>query len=52
MLSSLILVAFVLGGIAYWLILGGTSGQSNIPAQKVTGRVDYTGQTISMVDKR
>ena len=50
MLVSLILVACVLGGIAYWLIPGGTSGQSNIPSQKVTGRVDYTGQTISMVD--
>jgi hypothetical protein len=50
MLVSLILVVFVLGGIAYWLILGGTSGQSNIPSQKVTGRVDYSGQTISMVD--
>ena len=50
MLVSVVLVAFVLGGIAYWLILGGTSGQSNISAQKVTGRVDYTGRTISMVD--
>ncbi len=50
MLVSLILVAFVLGGIAYWLVLGGTSTQSNVPSQKVTGRVDYTGQTISMVD--
>jgi uncharacterized protein len=50
MLVSLIVVAFALGGIAYWLIRGGTSGQPNIPSQKVTGRVDYTGQTISMVD--
>jgi uncharacterized membrane protein len=49
-LVSLILVAFVLGGIAYWLMWGGTSTQSNIPTQKVTGRVDYTGQTISMAD--
>jgi len=43
-------VVLVLGGVAYWLILGRTSGQSNIPSQKVTGRVDYAGQTISMVD--
>jgi len=50
MLVSLILLVFVLGGIAYWLIPGGTSGQPNISSQKVTGRVDYTGQTISMVD--
>jgi len=50
MLVSLILVAFALGGIAYWLMAGGTSTQSNVPSQKVTGRVDYTGQTISMVD--
>ena len=50
MLVSLVLVVFGLGGIAYWLMWGGTSSQSNIPSQKVTGRVDYTGQTISMVD--
>lgn len=50
MVLSLVLVALVLGGIGYWLIWGGTSTQSNIPSQKVTGRVDYTGQTISMVD--
>jgi uncharacterized membrane protein len=50
MLVSLILVVFVLGGIAYWLMWGRTSTQSNVPSQKVTGRVDYTGQTISMVD--
>jgi hypothetical protein len=50
MLVSLVLVAFVLGGVAYWVIRGGTSARSNVPAQKVTGRVDYTGQTISMID--
>ena len=50
MLVSLVLVVFALGGIAYWLMWGGTSSQSNLPSQKVTGRVDYTGQTISMVD--
>ena len=50
MLLSLVLVAFILGGIAYWLLWGGTSTQSNTPSQKVTGRVDYTGQTLSMVD--
>jgi len=50
MFVSLIVVAFVLGGVAYWLIAGSSSTQSKIPSQKVTGRVDYTGQTIPMVD--
>ena len=50
MLVSLVIIAFVLGGIGYWLIGGRGSTQSKPPSQKVTGRVDYTGQTISMVD--
>jgi uncharacterized membrane protein len=50
MLVSLVVVAFVLGGVAYWLIGGSSSTQSKIPSQKVTGRVDYTGQTVPMAD--
>ena len=49
MLVSLILVAFMLGGVAYWLI-GRESSPPKVLSQKVTGKSDYTGQTISMVD--
>jgi hypothetical protein len=50
MLVSLIFVAFVLGGVAYWLVGGSSSNQSRIPSQKVTGRVDYIGKTVPMAD--
>ena len=50
MLASLIIFALILGGIAYWFVLGSSSTPSNIPSQKVTGRVDYTGQTVAMTD--
>lgn len=50
MFISLIVVAVALGGIAYWLIQGGTSSNPKISSQKVTGRVDYAGQTTSMAD--
>lgn len=47
---SLIIFAFALGGIAYWLIWGSSSSPSKIPSQKVTRGVDYTGQTVAMTD--
>ena len=47
---SLIVVAIALGGIAYWLIKGESSTIPKVASQKVTERVDYTGQTIPMVD--
>jgi len=51
---SLALVAIALGGIAYWIIEGSTpasSGASSIsPQLKVSGNVDYAGQSISMTD--
>jgi uncharacterized membrane protein len=50
MLISLIIIVIALGGIAYWLIQGASSTSPKISAQKVTERVDYTGQTIPMVD--
>ncbi len=50
MFVSLVVVAFVLGGVAYWLIGGSSFTQSKIPSQKVTGRVDYTGQKVAMAD--
>jgi len=50
MLLSLILIALALGGIAYWLIQGGSTNNPKVGSQKVVERVDYTGQTIPMVD--
>jgi len=50
MLLSLILIALALGGIAYWLIQGGSINNPKVGSQKVVERVDYTGQTIPMVD--
>lgn len=50
MLISLVIVAIALGGVAYWLIGGESSTDSKISSPKVTERVDYTGQSISMVD--
>lgn len=47
---SLIILAIVLGGVAYWLIQGVNSTGPETSSQKVTGKVDYTGQTIPMVD--
>jgi hypothetical protein len=47
---SLIIIAIVLGGIAYGLIQRTSSTNPKIFSQKVTERVDYTGQTIPMVD--
>ena len=47
---SLIIFALILGGIAYRFIWGSSSTPSNIPSQKVTERVDYTGQTVAMTD--
>jgi len=51
MLISLVIVAIGLGGVAYWLIQSQTRSNSKIASQpKVVDRVDYTGQTIGMVD--
>jgi len=50
MLISLIIIVIALGGLAYWLIQGGSSTSPKISAQKVTERVDYNGQTIPMTD--
>ena len=51
---SLIIVAVALGGIAYWIIEGSTPANSGVssvsPQPKVSGKVDYTGQSISMTD--
>ena len=48
---SLIVIAVVLGGVAFWIIHGKTTANPKIASQqKVMDRVDYAGQTISMTD--
>ena len=48
---SLVVSVIALGGIAYWIIQGGTAGDSEALSQpKVSGTVDYTGQKIPMTD--
>ena len=47
----LIVVVIVLGGIAYWLIQGNTGASPKVSSQpKVSGKVDYIGQTVKMID--
>jgi len=47
----LIVVVIALGGIAYWLIQGNTGASPKVSSQpKVSGKVDYSGQTIKMTD--
>ncbi len=44
-------ITVVVGGIAYWVIQGNTGTDPKISSQpKVSGKVDYTGQTVSMAD--
>jgi len=51
---SLALAAIALGGIAFWIIQGSTPANSGVssvsPQPKVSGNVDYTGQSISMTE--
>jgi hypothetical protein len=48
---SLALIAILLGGVGYWIVQGGTPVNSEISSQpKVTGKVDYSGQKVQMVD--
>jgi uncharacterized membrane protein len=52
-LISLIVGAFVLGGVAFWIIRERTTANPKIASQqKVVERMDYSGQTISMTDIR
>ncbi len=47
----LIVIAIGLGGIAYWIIQGSSDANPKVSSQpKVTGKVDYAGQTIRMAD--
>lgn len=48
---SLVVVAIVLAGIGYWIIQGNTAANPKISSQpKVSGKVDYAGQTVRMSD--
>ncbi|MDI6763051.1 MAG: Fe-S-containing protein [Thermodesulfobacteriota bacterium] len=47
----LIVVAIALGGVAYWLIQGNSGASPKVSSQpKVSGKVDYSGQTVRMTD--
>jgi uncharacterized membrane protein len=48
---SLVVIALLLGGVAFWIIHGKTTANPKIASQqKVMDRVDYAGQTIPMTD--
>ncbi len=48
---SLIVIAVVLGGVAFWIIHGKTTANPKMASQqKVMEGVDYAGQTIPMTD--
>lgn len=50
-ISLLIALTVVLGGVAYWIIQRDTGADPKVSsAQKVSGKVDYSGQTIKMTD--
>ncbi len=47
----LAIVAVLLAGVAYWIMKGDTVANSRVASQpKVSGKVDYAGETIRMVD--
>jgi uncharacterized membrane protein len=48
---SLVVVAVLLAGVGYWVMKGHTAADPRVSSQpKVSGKVDYAGQTIRMVD--
>jgi uncharacterized membrane protein len=48
---ALIVVVIALGGVAYWLIQGNSGASPKVSSQpKVSGKVDYSGQTVKMTD--
>jgi len=50
-IALLVVIAFALGGVAYWFIQGNTGASPGLSSQpKVSGRVDYAGQTLNMTD--
>ena len=48
---SLAVFAIILVGVGYWIIEGNTGSNPKVSSQpKVSGNLDYTGQTIRMTD--
>lgn len=48
---SLAVVAVLLAGVVYWLIKGDSAADPRVSSQpKVSGKVDYAGQKIAMID--
>jgi flagellar basal body-associated protein FliL len=48
---SLAVIAFLLAGVGYWLVMGDTATNPRVSSQpKVSEKVDYSGQTIRMTD--
>ena len=48
---SLAVIAFLLAGVGYWLVMGDTAANPRVSSQpKVSEKVDYSGQTIRMTD--
>jgi len=48
---SLAVIAVVLAAVGYWLVKGDTAADPRVSSQpKVSGKVDYSGQTIRMTD--
>jgi uncharacterized membrane protein len=49
--AVLVIVIVLLTGVAYWLIQRNSGNDSTISSQpRVSGRVDYSGQTVKMTD--
>ena len=47
----LIVIAITLGGVAYWIVQGNSNANPKVSTQpKVSGKVDYTDQTIRMAN--
>ncbi|MBM4277967.1 MAG: DUF2318 domain-containing protein [Deltaproteobacteria bacterium] len=47
----LIVIAIALGGVAYWIVQRNSNANPKVSTQpKVSGKIDYTGQTIRMAD--
>jgi uncharacterized Zn ribbon protein len=48
---TLVIIAVALAGIGYWVIEGNTGSNPKVSSQpKVSGSIDYTGQTVQMTD--
>jgi len=49
--TLLAILAVILAGVGYWIIQGNSGANPRVSSQpKVTGKVDYAGQTVRMTD--